>query len=232
MPSANYSKTAKVYASLGIRDSFYLAYRDLPKLFQKYVCGMHALDYGCGAGKSTRYLRSKGFDVRGIDTNAAMLKEARKEDPLGTYDLTSSTKLLQEKFDLIFCASVFEEIATRKELVRILKEMYSLLKKDGKIIVITGTPDAYFNNWSSFIGKLPGNKVVSGSIVRVQIRGTDLILRDHLWLDTDHHAAFKKAGLRVLSTSKPLAKRNDPFRWYSEKKKPIWVVYVLGRAVD
>jgi len=53
--------------SAGVSGTYYLAYRDLPALIQQHVPGRRALDFGCGAGRSTRFLQRLGFQVFGAD---------------------------------------------------------------------------------------------------------------------------------------------------------------------
>ena len=47
---------ADSYASIGIEGTYYLAFRDLPEILAAHVSGRRALDFGCGAGRSTRFL--------------------------------------------------------------------------------------------------------------------------------------------------------------------------------
>ena len=74
---------ARAYADLEFPGTYYLAFRDLPGLLRKYVCGTRALDFGCGAGRSTRFLRALSFEVIGVDVSEAMLDQARGRDPRG-----------------------------------------------------------------------------------------------------------------------------------------------------
>ena len=57
---------ANVYAELGFPSTYYLAFRDLPTIFTEHVRGRRALDFGCGTGRSTRFLRGLGFEVFGL----------------------------------------------------------------------------------------------------------------------------------------------------------------------
>jgi hypothetical protein len=53
------------YATLEFPGMYFLAFRDLPSIIGEHVLGTKALDFGCGAGRSTRFLRGLGFEVVG-----------------------------------------------------------------------------------------------------------------------------------------------------------------------
>ncbi len=77
---------ADAYAGLEFPGTYYLAYRDLPAIIGEHVTGPRALDFGCGAGRSTRFLRRLGFDsVVGVDISEPMVAQARARDPDGDY---------------------------------------------------------------------------------------------------------------------------------------------------
>ena len=71
------------YATLEYPGTYHLAFRDLPALIARHVTGTRALDFGCGAGRSTRFLKGLGFDVVGVDISASMVARARERDPDG-----------------------------------------------------------------------------------------------------------------------------------------------------
>ncbi len=59
------ARRAEAYATLDYGDTYHLAFRDLPDLLQKHARGCRALDFGCGAGRSTRFLQHLGYDTWG-----------------------------------------------------------------------------------------------------------------------------------------------------------------------
>src|SRR6516162_931192 len=81
---------ARAYATLEFPGTYYLAFRDLPGLIHRYNCGSRALDFGCGTGRSARFLRNLGLHVIGADVSQAMLDHARALDPSGGYHLIRS----------------------------------------------------------------------------------------------------------------------------------------------
>ncbi len=78
---------ARAYATLEFPGTYYLAFRDLPVLIQHYSHASRALDFGCGTGRSTRFLRNLGLTVVSADISQAMLDQARALDSSGEYHL-------------------------------------------------------------------------------------------------------------------------------------------------
>lgn len=71
---------AKRYAAARFENTYYLGYRDLPLLIDRYVTGKRAVDYGCGTGRSTRFLKDLGFETIGVDISEEMLRHTLNED--------------------------------------------------------------------------------------------------------------------------------------------------------
>src|SRR5215475_11788869 len=101
---------ARAYATLQFPGTYYLAFRDLPGLIRRYNHGSSALDFGCGTGRSTRFLRNLGLDVISVDISQAMLDQARALDPDGEYHLIRDNivgEFAPRSFDLILAAFTF-----------------------------------------------------------------------------------------------------------------------------
>ncbi len=96
---------ADAYAKLEFPGTYYLAYRDLPAVIGEHVQGTKALDFGCGTGRSTRFLRKLGFDsVVGVDIAEQMVVQARERDPQGEYRLVPDgdlSELAAGTYDLV-----------------------------------------------------------------------------------------------------------------------------------
>ncbi len=92
-----------------------MAFKDIPFLLEKYAnYDMKFLDYGCGTGRSLRFIRSLGYnDIVGVDISQDMLNEAKKIDPLGKYKLIENSQIPYENntFDVVFMSYVFLEVA-------------------------------------------------------------------------------------------------------------------------
>src|SRR5256885_12465910 len=114
---------AQAYATLESPGPYSRAFGDLPALWAEHVRGRAALDFGCGAGRSTRFLRDLGFDPTGIDVSPAMIDLARAADPAGRYVLVDDgdyRTLDPQRFNLVFSAFAFDNIPGAEHLAEIL----------------------------------------------------------------------------------------------------------------
>ena len=228
----DYEKHAGEYAELGMEGTQYLAFRDIPMLIQEYAGSIaSALDYGCGAGRSTRFLKRIGFDAVGVDVSQEMLEQARSKDGSGEYRHIPSGHLPFEdsEFDLVFSSFVFLEVSRIEEIEGILKEMKRVLRKDGVIIFVTASMEASEGDWVSLSYSFPENDrpLRSGETVKLLIRGIDVVLYDYYWTDDDYTRAAERAGLMLAKIHKPLGSSDDSIEWRDETKMSPVAIYVL-----
>jgi len=79
------------------------------ELAQRGWTGRRVLDLGCGTGRAGEPYRERGFEVVGVDPSAAMVRAARRRDPLGRYLVGDARTLaLGERFDLV--VAVFDAL--------------------------------------------------------------------------------------------------------------------------
>jgi SAM-dependent methyltransferase len=230
------AKRAEAYSKLEFPGTYYLAYRDLPEIIFEHVKGRKAIDFGCGTGRSTRFLQKLGFEVVGVDIAEDMLKKARQIDPRGDYRLVEDGDFNQFKeiaYDLALSVFTFDNIPTEEKKVKNFKQIASLLKSEGRIVNLVSSPEIYTREWASFSTKdFPENKhAKSGD--KVRIIQTDLEderpVEDVVWTHESYQETFKRAGLTLVKTHKPLAKENEPYKWVNETRIAPWVIYVLKR---
>ncbi len=133
---------AGAYATLEFANTYYLAYRDLPAILAEHVTGAKALDFGCGAGRSTRFLRQLGFEVTGVNISEDMLRIARARDAAGDYRLIPQDNFAEfapETFDLIVSLFTFDNIPSAAK-VRILSDLCRLLRPGGPMVSVVLIP--------------------------------------------------------------------------------------------
>jgi len=228
---------AESYSKLEFPNTYYLAYRDLPEIISKHVTGDRAIDFGCGTGRSSRFLKQLSFNVIGIDISKDMLEIARNFDFSGDYQLVSNGEynhLGLNQFDLVQSIFTFDNIPGWNNRTNILKGLRDLMKPTGRMICLDSTPELYVNEWASFTTKdFPENwSAKTGDIVR------DIMLdvedrrpvEDIFWSMEDYDKLFNLAGLEIEVTYKPLGYNNEPFDWKSEKEIAPWMIFVLKKC--
>lgn len=227
---------AEAYARLEFPGTYYLAYRDLPAIIAENCRGTKALDFGCGTGRSTRFLQQLGFQTIGVDIAPEMIEKARTLDPDGDYRLIENdiTGICDENpFDLVLSVFTFDNIPTMEKKVEIFKSLRKMLNPKGTIVSLVSSPEIYFHEWASFTTKdFPENRSAKcGDTVKIIM--TDVSdsrpVIDILWTDEGYREVYTKAGLKVLAMHKPLAKEDEPFRWVNEIRIAPWTVYVLKK---
>ena len=227
---------AESYAKLEFPGTYYLAYRDIPDVLVKHAKGKNALDFGCGTGRSTRFLKEQCFNAIGIDISEDMISKAKEFDPEGKYQVVIDGEydhLPKNYFDVIFAAFTFDNIPGVERRIKLLSGLKELLNDNGIIVMLDSTPEIYMNEWASFSTKdFPANKNArSGD--KVKIIMTDVEdkrpVEDIVWFEKDYEELFTKCNLKLIDSVKPLGKTEEPYRWISETEIAPWVINVLTK---
>lgn len=227
---------AEAYGTLELPGTYYLAYRDLPAIISKHVSGRRALDFGCGAGRSTRFLKKLNFDTVGIDISSSMIQAAKNADRHGDYRLVKDgdfSDFEMESFDLVFSSFAFDNIPDVAKRCELLRGVSRLLNRDGRIMLLGSTPDIYRHEWASFTTKdFPENRYAqSGTPVRIVMKDvTDSRpVVDIIWFHDDYLKLFGASDLELVAHYTPLGRKDDPSDWLNEISIAPWIIYVLKR---
>jgi len=229
-------KRANAYATLKFANTYYLAYRDLPEIVAQYLPGTRAMDFGCGTGRSTRFLRKLGLTVTGVDISEDMLQIARATDPAGDYRLVPGDNLNDfpvGSFDLVLSAFTFDNIPGTMK-TRIFRDLAKLLTPAGIIVNLVSSPQIYTHEWASFSTKdFPENAhALSGDVVRIIVTDHQdrRPVEDILCTDESYREIYREADLEAIRILNPLATGDEPYAWVNETRIAPWVIYVLKRA--
>lgn len=227
---------AASYAGLAFPGTYYLAYRDLPRIIREHAKGATALDFGCGTGRSTRFVRDLNFDTAGVDISESMLKRALEADPGGRYYHVpdGDLSLLKDmRFDLITSIFTFDNINPPENKISLFRQMGSLLNDGGIIINLVSSPLIYIHEWVSFSTKDFHENRNAKSGDRVKIIMTDVPDRrpveDIMCSDEEYRRIYREAGLQVVETYSPQGRFDEDIEWINETLIPPWEIYVLKK---
>jgi len=115
-------------------------------LLTKLNASASMLDVGCATGSLSLSLAEKGFAASAIDTNEKMVKIARDKAKLLKVDIsfyTLNMLLVQQhfsagQFNLICClGNTLPHLPNEDSVLNFLRQAFSLLKKDGCLIIQT-----------------------------------------------------------------------------------------------
>ena len=124
-----YNKNADIYAA----DTLGVAFHDLQDRFLNYLdSGSLILDFGCGAGRDSKYFTEKGFKVEAIDGSEELVNIARKETGLPVRRMFFEELNEIDRYDAVWaCSSILH--LNRDELKDVFAKMLKAVKPGGYI---------------------------------------------------------------------------------------------------
>ncbi len=102
------------------------------------------VDIGCGSGRYSKYLKSKGADVLAVDKNPEMFCE--NDEINFVIGLMNDVPVMDNSYYLVLSIGVIHNAVTLNEYIAALKEIYRILKKDGKALISVFTDDLISND--------------------------------------------------------------------------------------
>ena len=228
----DYDEIAGSYAKHTITGTSYLSFKNIPMLIKQYVHGVKTLDFGCGSGRSTRFLDELGFEVVGVDINETVMHEARRESGARNIPYVpiknGRIPYENETFDFVFSSMVMCGISSIESLTMVFKEIQRVMKKTGVFIVVTASTAQYENEWLSTNTNFPQNKnLKSGDIAKIVLKNIGLELFDYYWTEDDYEKVISLTGLTILEKNHPLGDENDGYDWRTESIISPYITYVL-----
>ncbi len=113
----------------------------------KVRSGTRVLDVGCGVGRWSRLLASRGASVTGIDLSPTMIDEARRRatgsqirGSCNFFVRDLATLEAGEKFDLVLSVTVLQHIIDPDALREALQRMAAHLDRAGVMIILEAAP--------------------------------------------------------------------------------------------
>ena len=102
------------------------------KFLEKLNPDAYILDFGCGAGRDTKYFLSRGYQMDAVDGSEQLCRIASEYTGIKVRQMLFQELDEKEKYDGIWaCASILH--LPKKQLREVLKNMYAALKSKGWI---------------------------------------------------------------------------------------------------
>jgi ubiquinone/menaquinone biosynthesis C-methylase UbiE len=130
------------------------------------ISGKEFLSIGFGWGNDLKVARALGFNVHGVDIDKNSVKKLSKEFDV---KLMKGNKIPYKSgsFDVVFCDNVLEHM---KEPSKQIAEMARVLKKGGKLVIVTPDPSqttSYFSNfWADQTHIRPYHRVAVENLLK------------------------------------------------------------------
>lgn len=229
---------AASYADLEFPGTYHLAFRDLSDLLGPAIPGAKALDFGCGAGRSTRFLAGLGFATEGVDISEAMLAQARARDPQGSYHRVADGDLsliAEGRYDRILSAFTFDNVREDHKS-KLFGHLLRLLKPGGRLLNLVSSEELYRMEWASFsTSPFPGNAIAqAGSPVYTVMK--DVVdarpVEDVFCPESRYIELYREAGFERIGSHRPLGRPEEPFAWINELSVAPWRIDILQRPAE
>ncbi|MFT3741567.1 MAG: class I SAM-dependent methyltransferase [Gammaproteobacteria bacterium] len=227
----NQYKNLVSYYLKELQGTGHLAFRDMPNIISNLdLKGNLTLDFGCGAGRSSKLLMSMGLDVYGVDIEPSMITQAKliNKDKF-TLIKDNSLPFPTDMFDVIFNSFVLFDFPSLQSMIDAFSEMRRVCKGGGYIISVTNSNHLFNKNWLTIRNDFPQNKsLISGRIAKIHLIDNDIELNDYFWREQDYHTCFKEAGLVLKKTFYPLGSKHDGYDWKDEYIFPPYAIFVCS----
>jgi ubiquinone/menaquinone biosynthesis C-methylase UbiE len=190
------------------------------------------LDYGCGTGSFSRYLRDRGAKVTGVDISLGMIDVACRTSPFGISYYRINTgdldRFRERQFDHAVSNFVFCAIPAKSMIKKILKEIFRILRNNGSFVLMN-------TNWEESNGReFVSSKLeycddlTSEQRIRVITKSDPpIIFEDYFRSKEEYRNLIEEAGFKVEAIEEPRASGNDSF-WMDEKEYPPFFL-IVGR---
>ncbi len=205
------------------------------------------LDYGCGPGKVSARL-ADGFsgEVIAVDESDKMIELAKAERKRKNihYDVVKNNNLGfldDNSVDGALTCYVFINIGNEGEILEIMKEIYRVLKKNSRFVILDTNPNTTGIKFSTFTNGVKNKQYGYGERRRewLHIKGKDdLILDDFNWPNEMYEKNLKLANFSDISVEyhsladlgdadlKTFSAKYGSNIWGAEKTVAPFILYV------
>lgn len=207
----------------------------------KIVPGMRVLDVGCGVGRWSRLLASRGAFVVGIDLSPTMIEQSRRRtrDPelakrcqFQVQDLSHLDR--EERFDRILSVTVLQHILDTAALRAALRAMAAHLAEGGRMILLEAAPTACNDRCDTSVFRARHRDVYLQLFHECGLRVRAIAGVDpapfKIWLLPHLRGLPRRAALAALATATALSLPIDALFGRLAVARSWHAVFVLERA--
>lgn len=199
-----------------------LAFRDLEKLSNLYgIDNSEALDFGCGCGRSTKFLSSFCSNISGTDVCQESLDIARNrlinvnffinDSECGAYGGSPYSAIYS-----IFVVCHFQSMdILRKEL----KKSFNSLKSGGGLIIVNGTKNLFCREYST-VKCISGKPNGHGARMKVLLKNSGCIVDDFFWDEYIVKEVSEQVGFVCSGIHYPTPSDDEHCNYKDELKYP------------
>jgi SAM-dependent methyltransferase len=210
---------AELYGLLGIEGTTYRIGFDAVAKLLGDVSGKAFLDFGCGTGRSARFLRGLGAQhVYAVDHDQDMISQALTQELDGVTFLRIDglIPLPDASVDGAVSMNVFIEIRTLAAMTRACAEIARTLRPDAPFVLESSSPTAFGHTFRNFSYPHAG-PLRSGETTPciVTTPGGQFVIEDTYWTEDDYVDAVEQAGLAVITIDYP--RPHDPAAWSTDE---------------
>ena len=116
----------------------------------RHLAGRTVLDVGCGVGRWSRLMATRGADVTGVDLSPTMIDEARRRSH--AEGLTQRCRFLVadltrletgRRYDFILGVTVLQHMLDREQLDEAIRRLAAHLNRDGRMVLVEAAPSQH-----------------------------------------------------------------------------------------
>ena len=224
---------AEAYGSFGIDGTTYqIGFEAVAELLGD-ISGKIFLDFGCGAGRSARFLKRLGArQVYAVDHDQNMIDQSLAQGLDGVTFLRANgvVPLPDTSADGAVSMNVFIEIRTLDAMTGACAEIARTLRRGAAFVLESASPAAFGHTFRSFSYPYAG-PLRSGDTTPciVTAPGGQFTIEDTYWTERDYADAVERAGLTVTTIAYPGPR--DPSAWSTDEASvPPFVVIEARKA--
>jgi SAM-dependent methyltransferase len=218
---------AEAYSALAIEGTTYeLGFVEVRRMLGD-VRGLRLLDFGSGAGRSSRFLKELGGErVYGVDHSDEMISQAQSLEIGGLVFLKGNgvIPLPTDAVDSAISVCAFSEIRDFAEMTAVCQEIGRVVRQGGAFILMTASPYVRGHEFRSFsyaIDDVNAEERVVTCRISTDVGFVDVA--DTLWEEEEYRRSLEYGGFTVEEISYPTVEQKDD-EWCAEATVPPFLV--------